>query len=343
MGSMPYSTKTAMLRYLTHRKLERKRKGLCIRCGRPRGRRATVNHCRACADHISQRSSDFQKRQRRQRKLLSICQRCASNIGKHGTSVLCRSCADLVYRRHTKMRNHKALRGVCRICDRRVLTGRKRCRFHLTIAAGQALNRYHRRIAQGRCAVCGNSRRESPSKRLCRKHYLIQLRRVRDWRRQRTSRGICVDCGRYTFSKYRWCDRCRKHHYRTSAKKVSERSRAGQCVVCRRPKLPKTRLCLKHWLQGISRTALKTSKEWEFLLEKYQEQQGRCPYTGRKIFFGCDAGLDHILPRSKYPKIRYSKKNVQWVYQPVNTMKWNMSESEFLHLVRQITRHRHLV
>jgi hypothetical protein len=73
-------------------RLKRKNKGLCVTCGKPRGRDGTAELCRQHADEASLRQKKYNAR------LVSkgLCTRCYQPMGTGGTKLLCLVCADTV-------------------------------------------------------------------------------------------------------------------------------------------------------------------------------------------------------------------------------------------------------
>ncbi len=76
------------------------------------------------------------------------------------------------------------------------------------------------------------------------------------------------------------------------------------------------------------------TREWAW--EKALQQKFKCVYTGRDLEFSTKrwertASLDRI-DSSK----GYTEENTQWIYRPINYMKSNFSEKDFLQYVREI-------
>lgn len=66
----------------------------------------------------------------------------------------------------------------------------------------------------------------------------------------------------------------------------------------------------------------------KYLDELLRSQGNKCAYTGIDIELGNGrASLDRIDP-----KLGYIEGNVQWVYGPINHMKWDLSHDEFINL-----------
>ncbi len=66
----------------------------------------------------------------------------------------------------------------------------------------------------------------------------------------------------------------------------------------------------------------------------FNNQKGVCPYSGIKLSIGLNAELDHIKAKSNGGNNIIE--NCQWVYAPVNKMKWNLSEDDFKDLIFNI-------
>jgi len=81
------------------------------------------------------------------------------------------------------------------------------------------------------------------------------------------------------------------------------------------------------------------------LWQQWIKQGGICPYTGIKLTLPKGvtkrdnknsnlASLDRIDSTKGYVK-----DNVQWVYKPIQTMKWNLTHNEFVSLCRKVVIH----
>jgi len=84
---------------------------------------------------------------------------------------------------------------------------------------------------------------------------------------------------------------------------------------------------------------LKTAKHAEAISAKLKAQNYRCAYTGELIVLGVNDSLDHILPTSKFPKLRSDPTNVEWVTRKVNCMKWDSTREEFIATAYAVVKH----
>lgn len=79
----------------------------------------------------------------------------------------------------------------------------------------------------------------------------------------------------------------------------------------------------------------------DYMLDLYQQQCGKCYYTGMDIKFAKDrrdeerkgrsASLDRINS-----KIGYEIGNIRWLHKDINLMKWHFSENDFLYYIKSI-------
>lgn len=93
----------------------------------------------------------------------------------------------------------------------------------------------------------------------------------------------------------------------------------------------------------VARGATGKASDWRSILALFNKQDGRCPYSGEKLWFGVNASLDHIKPRSEHPDGITDTSNLQWVTKWVNKAKGARSHEEFLRLVPvRASRHREL-
>jgi len=78
----------------------------------------------------------------------------------------------------------------------------------------------------------------------------------------------------------------------------------------------------------------------EYLQFLWVQQDGKCAYTGRRLFLsqnksGDNASLDRIDS-----SLGYIEGNVQWVHVNVNRLKWSLREEDFIELCIEVANHR---
>lgn len=152
----------------------------------------------------------------------------------------------------------------------------------------------------------------------------------------RKASGICVVCGSEPSTNGQKCKDCYDTGLKNVHLKKSNRLSLGLCAYCDSKRVS-TQLCKQHYLQFTSKFHLGTSKRYQELDDLFNKQNGTCPYTGRKLTIGLDCSVDHIIPKSRGGSKEID--NLQWVYAPINFMKQNMLNSEFLALVAEIYNH----
>lgn len=116
--------------------------------------------------------------------------------------------------------------------------------------------------------------------------------------------------------------------------------RNGTCYDCSEPPINGTvSRCRRHWLtQAAWRAGVRAKKAWRLIENLLKKQNGRCPYTGRRLVPGKNASLDHINPRSLYPKLQGKISNLEWVDLEVNRAKRALSRQAFISLCRTVAK-----
>jgi len=157
--------------------------------------------------------------------------------------------------------------------------------------------------------------------------------------------------GAYKHGLYSRCRSCediytkkfRKENRSKLAQKAKEHKRKlkekGLCVQCgSRPALftgtSGQYLCKIDSLKNVCHSTLGSVSLWEAMMELFEAQNGQCALSGDKIEIGDNAGIDHIIPKSRGGTSDIS--NLQWVTRDVNMFKYKMTNEEFLALCRRI-------
>lgn len=111
----------------------------------------------------------------------------------------------------------------------------------------------------------------------------------------------------------------------------------------RREKGPQTKLAsvFCRYRKGAERRKLPFLIDKAYALEVMEKQEWTCPLTGIKLYIEgagdntkTNASLDRIDSRKGY-----IEGNVQWVYMPINTMKWDLTQKEFIRLCQLVAKH----
>jgi hypothetical protein len=216
----------------------------------------------------------------------------------------------------------------CLDCDNGTVFGCKYCSKCLEKARIRSAARYERLKSQRLCKMC--SRPMLADKGI----YCENCKIVRSetWFR-RKKENICVVCGNRPKTNGLKCESCYLSCQKSTKERCNRKMSAGLCIHCNQPLINK-RLCLTHYLKFAAKFHLRTSKRWRELKELFDNQQGICPYTKKKMTLGENASIDHIIPKSRGGTLEIT--NLQWVYCKVNIMKSDMLKDEFIDLVKTI-------
>lgn len=221
--------------------------------------------------------------------------------------------------------------------------------------------REHRKAA-GLCIDCGN-----PSDMLrcssCRKKNAdVQKRRreagtfkkasaekqsgyARRHRDKARANGLCAVCGKETGTRLVRCAECNKASNKRNQKRREKYSEEGRCRECgaeaqltNRSLRGKDRgnYCKGCWLKVLAMTTLGSTKMWPTLVEKLDNCNWTCPYTGERLVIGENLSFDHMDPVSRFPEKRHDPNNVEPVSWKINLMKRDLTKQEFLALIEKV-------
>ena len=163
---------------------------------------------------------------------------------------------------------------------------------------------------------------------------------------------LCAkNCGRQVAHEGdRYCRECRNDYNRkwrqdNKAKRdgyqhawLDGRKACGGCRKCASPACEfSASLCILHYLARRAKYALgkETVAGARVLMEVFERQNGRCPYTGRALTFGM-AQIDHVDPRVNGGAAALRADNIEWVHPDVNRAKSGLGREAFLALCRDI-------
>lgn len=198
------------------------------------------------------------------------------------------------------------------------------------------MSRFLERVSRGVCGRCGKI--EVSGKSIC--HICNQ--NIEDKRKKRNQNGICHDCDNFVKSGSLRCDGClEKRRLRQS-----DRKSQGICRDCNEPvkdgfaRCEAHRAKMREWYSVHAKNMLAKKHlgdvgKWAELQNLFDQQDGKCAYSGLPITIGEDAHIDHIVPTAKGGKNEID--NYQWVSKKVNFMKGGLLEEEFLLLCKLIT------
>jgi 5-methylcytosine-specific restriction endonuclease McrA len=149
--------------------------------------------------------------------------------------------------------------------------------------------------------------------------------------------GKCVGCGREPRPGLRQCTACAEYAAYCARRAAAKRAEQGRCRQCPEPCLPNHASCLWHCVLTRARTLAKGRQAQDLaraLIRKFNEQQGRCVYTGRALVFGVNAEHDHVVPRSRGGSNLIE--NLFWSDGEINRAKGDRTPAEFLALCREV-------
>jgi len=220
----------------------------------------------------------------------------------------------------------------CRKCGQPAAAGKKSCNSCLSRKRQQNKKRRQALIDAGRCSSCGSGS-VVVGRKTCKPCQARSKSNSVTRRRACKATGRCVACGFPTDKKL--CKPCQ------DKKVVSERARRdslrsqGKCVWCTGERdTPKGSLCSYCCLKGAARSWLDGAHRADDLKQLLEDQNFKCPYTGRSLEIGRNAVIDHINPRSRGGG--GDLKNLQWVDDEVNRAKTSMTHEEFIALCRLV-------
>jgi methylenetetrahydrofolate dehydrogenase (NADP+)/methenyltetrahydrofolate cyclohydrolase len=149
--------------------------------------------------------------------------------------------------------------------------------------------------------------------------------------------GKCQKCGENLDRKGTFCSLCCEQNNDYWNDKKKKKLEMGECFTCSNKALTAQTRCEVCYLKCLAYRCLDDRSKWEQLKDLF-EKQNICPYSGVQLQLGINSSIDHKISIEK-GGINMIE-NLQWVYTPVNTMKWDFTEDEFLNLIKLIYGHR---
>lgn len=183
------------------------------------------------------------------------------------------------------------------------------------------------RKAQGLCTTCG---KPTSNKTRCKKCINKEKQRYK----KRKNNGLCCSCNsKITIGTK--CDTCRT---KTAVAKRTRKQQPNYCKYCDSVNCDQSLMCYLKKTVRRHFTGVKINQTAIALKQIFDEQGGRCAYTGRQLTVGVDTTLDHIIPRARGGETTVD--NVQWVCAECNLLKSAFLEDQFLNLVKDIYNYR---
>jgi|ERR1700683_3004449 len=244
---------------------------------------------------------------RDERRSNGLCGKCGKPAEKKSQ---CTSCREKDTERHIRKSREQAQSGICRMCNAApVIEGNKQY-----------------------CAECVIKARRSTKAKVARNRLA----------------NLCVTCSRPTDGKRVNCQECRDRFNRNNIEKRTRNLANGCCRECGQPaqisgRSPRgfAQNCQTCYLKMLARTVLGSGKLWQVLLDKLNECNWECHYTGEKLVLAVNASFDHLDPVTRFPERKFDPSNVVPCTLKVNFTKRDLTKEEFLTLVYQVNdRHR---
>jgi hypothetical protein len=158
---------------------------------------------------------------------------------------------------------------------------------------------------------------------------------------QKRGQGLCVQCGKNRpkdrKSKCSECFNKSLELQRLQRIKAIENKQCSRCFKL--PVISEYSYCEICFFKYRAYEHLKDRTKWHTLKEKLESQNYKCVYTNQILVVGKNATIDHILPKSRCPELRYTLSNLQWVTLTANQMKKDLTHEEFLEHISQIYHH----
>jgi hypothetical protein len=300
---------------------------------------------------IAQQRKEYNRKQaKKQQRMRTAANRCPDcHQPKDCKRYRCSACqqkqqdALKAKREHTNQvgrerRAAKKAAGVCIVCPQPAAPGFSRCLKHVE-SSRQAKTKFtQRQLANGKCTQCNNAAVEGSQ--LCEVHIRKREAHV-EFYREIVASGVCRLCRKSPADSGKVsCSSCREATNRQNAERRRQRKAAKLCTTCANPSLDHSTLCRPCYLKRVATQNGLTASGWVELGRIWDEQAGLCAYSGEPLTLGLNASLDHIVAVASGGTSVPT--NLQWVTRVVNAMKRDLSEEQFLSVIRAVANHRNL-
>ncbi len=261
-----------------------------------------------------------------------LCKKCKTGIAAEGH----RCCDRCLEKQRQYMRTRRAELAKRNLCEGCRINSRREGGIYCVDCLESQRQGRDAWKKDGLCILCGLA--VVPGKARCGKCLSIARKNDVKQSQKRRKSGTCVKCGvGIPVHPHIRCHVCLSSKAKAALRLNHERRKGGICVRCCEKAIDGNCFCEVCYFKHIAFKRTGSSSNWEFLKGLFSNQAAKCPYTGIELLIGVNAELDHRIPKSKNGTDEIS--NLQWVYAPVNTMKWDMNESDFLAVVFKISQY----
>ena len=232
------------------------------------------------------------------------------------------------------IRAERRANGLCTYCNNEAVHGKSLCKTHQEQRILYAQNRRKQMKDNGICSKC-EKRPIAVGKTKCQTCLDKQSHENKKRAKDREKSYLCKQgCGTVAQAGRKLCTVCIMKHLDAMQATAQSRISQGLCVHCGKYKNTGKLHCEGCYLKTTSYSHFKDKSHASELKTIFVQQYGRCPYTKKLLTLGLDTSLDHKIPQSKGGA--NTMENLQWVYEPINAMKNELTEKEFLKLVEMV-------
>lgn len=230
--------------------------------------------------------------------------------------------------------------GLCTVCGEKA-EGKSKCEKCLGKDRERQKKRWNS-TEDGACRQCRKASATSGTK-FCEGCREKQTRWRKKHSAKRREEGQCLSCN--AASEKSRCEKCIAKARELNKALRKKRVNNGLCRECGGEAIPSTRslrgrdraaYCRDCYLRMMAPTVLGSRRMWRVLLQKLEDCDWRCPYTGEKLVMGDNLSFDHVNPVSRFPEQRHDPANVEPCTWQVNLMKRDLTREEFLGLIEKI-------
>lgn len=192
---------------------------------------------------------------------------------------------------------------------------------------------------RGICAHCGRSRGEDGTQWYCRKCANSANKSQKKRYKKLIEERLCTTCKKplaadETFTR---CEECRKQTAKLKRERRRARKANGVCKTCGSvPLFLDSRRCRECFFKDASYHHLGTAKKWHLLAQKWEDQGGKCAYTGEELRADRNTTIEHIESQSQHPELSNDSANVVWVIRSINNIKGGRDLGEFVKYLEEI-------